>query len=117
MIWCLMVSGLSISPSLRNTLYLLALEMARCGTRRQAFEADDYEGEVSTDYQESWIGTICGTTFSAHVDTDEGLMRTRFLVNLDVAKKEKCDEEVGEAGNSSVWARVGPRAIPKRLLN
>ena len=118
MIYCLMVSGLPISPLLRNVLYNLAFEMAERRKTKRTFKANEYDGQISTDYRESWIGTVYGTLFSARVDTNAGSTCAEFLINLDVATTERCDEEVEEgAQDSTHWTRFGPRTTPKRLLN
>lgn len=79
-IHCLMVSGLSLTDSLRTRLFIVACNMAKNGNARKILKEDDCAGMVTTEYKSANMGGISGVVFHADLEMEERQGKVRFIV-------------------------------------
>ena len=79
-IFCLMISGGSLTDEVRTLLYRAACEMHRKGQERKSVKSSDCEALVQTKFQFAMLGSIYGTKFTADVETQAGKTRVHYIV-------------------------------------
>jgi len=78
-IYCLM-SGCCLTDRDREILMYAAMHMARDKIGRKSLKGENFEGEITTDFESADLGGIGGMRFSAKLETDVGERRVDFLV-------------------------------------
>ncbi len=99
-IYCLVMSGASLTEELRSTLLRTALAMYSTNQEHQQLHGNDFEGRVTTEYKRGMVGVFSGTVFSAEIESDQGrtkvtyIVRTHDLADLDRASWTSDPDEV-----------------------
>lgn len=94
---CLLVTGGPLDEGLRTALYLAACKLIRNGEESAKFKDENGEGGVWTKHKRKSVSSfMAGIEFFATVDSRDGTMRCRFLV--DDVEIPANDEEFFENG-------------------
>ena len=92
MIHCLMMSGISLTNSVRSILFDLAVKMVHESKDEVKIVHDDCDGYVETAWDTANIGFISGLVFHADIMTAKGnskvsyIVRTSDLENIDFSQ-------------------------------
>ena len=78
---CVMTSGMPLTEEVRTALLLVGRDLLQAGDEMRIFRAADCEGGVSTEYKYAMLGTFGGVLLDAHVESDRGTTRVRFLLD------------------------------------
>lgn len=91
-IFCLMFSGIRLNESMRRFLFKSARQMVLQKERHGRVKTDEFEGEISTDFDTAGFGFIYGMKFSAAVDSIHGSTKVVFIVRTNDLKNIDPDE-------------------------
>jgi hypothetical protein len=79
-IYCLMVAGLSLTDDLRSVMFDRAQVMFREHSTWSKISGPNFEGGISTIFEEATIGSISGFRFQAEIDVGSKTGTVSFLV-------------------------------------
>ncbi len=79
-VYCLMVTGGSLTDDVHDVLFDAAQAMCKRGQRKRRVRGDWYEGKVWTKFRYARIGGIAGVVFHAVVETKERAYRVNYVV-------------------------------------
>ena len=89
-IYCLMVSGVSLSRRMADVLFDTACMMLKKGEGRKRIKDIEIEGEIHTGFQDHRLGSVSGTEFIATVETELGSGTVKYLVReIDAEHRNK----------------------------
>lgn len=90
MIYCYMVSGLSLSDIQCDALYYGACWMIKKQKSFCEMTHDDVKGVITSDFQSVAMGGMAGLYFEAEFECDRGECKATFMVReADVIELEK----------------------------
>ena len=76
-----MVSGMPFDDMVLDVFLRTARDMLRNGAEQRVIRTDDVEGMVETRFRTGVLGSLVGIVFSADLETDDGKIKTRFIVD------------------------------------
>lgn len=70
--YCLMVSGIRLGTGMLLALYVAACKMISSESQRMRVEGEDFQGQVTTNWQTAVLGCVAGPVFKAELDVSDG---------------------------------------------
>lgn len=91
-VYCLMTSGVSLSPRMADVLFDTSCLMLKKGEGRKIVRDPEIEGEIRTLFAEQVLGSVGGVEFHATVETELGTGNVKYLVRpADAERRNKLE--------------------------
>lgn len=116
-IFCLMFSGIRLNESMRRFLFKSAKQMVLQKERCGRVKTDEFEGEISTDFDITGLGFIYSMQFAAKVDSIHGSTKVVFIVRMNDLENIDSDEGFWLEGLRDMDAERVPTSAAKARWN
>lgn len=88
---CLMITSVSMTPSMADLLFDTACLMIRGNSRARKLSNLEMEGRLTTSFKEQSFAGISGIEFLAEVETELGKGKIKFLVRPMDSERRRLD--------------------------